>query len=569
MGTEADSLRSLIGGRWAVSWQGYLLAWPPAVFFLFAATPSVWQSESLAEGLVRGFVIGTAVYLPVGAVLWLASITVLRARDTRPAPIWLVALIGGIAWTARSIAMLAYLVLQGLASDVPPTQRVVAGFLQGAVALTLSAWLFATLDRFYQRRASLLNELVQQEVAADRLTSAVERMRAEVVDGVRRTVQESANALDRPTSSESPSSRDIDALDEVKQRMSRQLARDLWNAAEGTSRFSLLTVMRSAVMHRPFAYWGLLPIVVIGLYALPVYGPLTDAVTIVAVVTVYAVLVSAVANCIVPRLPQRPRWLGYALTVGLLGIGSPIVILITAGRLDFTTPHDTALGWLMVLNFGVLYPLIGIGAHIGRAQREVLARLRASVTTAEVEKEALRQEEARLRRDIAVALHGGLQADLTAAAMRAQRAIDSGDAAAAQEALREARSLVDGALVTTRQRPASVRHAAEAVARAWAELADVVVTVEVSSEPGPRTVATIEEILLEGVSNAVRHGHAKRIEISVREVGPELQVTITDDGVGVTGEDPGLGAAMFDELAPNAWSLDPWGKGARLSVAIR
>jgi two-component sensor histidine kinase len=66
----------------------------------------------------------------------------------------------------------------------------------------------------------------------------------------------------------------------------------------------------------------------------------------------------------------------------------------------------------------------------------------------------------------------------------------------------------------------------------------------------PRFEGCVEEL----ISNAVRHGHANRIEIEISR--GELQsilVSAVDDGVGITSPKPGLGFHLFDHLSRGNW----------------
>jgi signal transduction histidine kinase len=227
------------------------------------------------------------------------------------------------------------------------------------------------------------------------------------------------------------------------------------------------------------------------------------------------------------------------------------------------------LPWLAVLNFGVLLPLIGLSAHIGRAQQQVLTQIRRSITETEIQREALRSEESRIRRDLAYTLHGGLQADLTASTMRAQQAIDQGDTATARQTLDQAKDLIQRSWDVPDLARTDLRSTARTVVESWEGFVDIALDIAVDREPGPRTVANIKEVLLEGIGNAVRHGRAKNIAIAVTDHAGGIRITITDDGVGVTGSRIGLGSAMFDDIAPNAWSLTPAApSGSTLTVAL-
>jgi hypothetical protein len=61
------------------------------------------------------------------------------------------------------------------------------------------------------------------------------------------------------------------------------------------------------------------------------------------------------------------------------------------------------------------------------------------------------------------------------------------------------------------------------------------------------------EIVTEAVSNAVRHGNARSIEVTASEQGQALILTIRDDGSGEAGFDAGLGTRLLDDCSLS-WS---------------
>lgn len=567
--TERTSLRPMIGGRWAVSWQGYVIAWPWAVLFFFFSAPSLWVSDSLLEGIVRGIVIATLAYIPVGIVMWLASISVFRHRRATPLPIAAVALLGSVAWSARSVAIIAVLELQSLPSEVSPASRLVNGAIQGAITTVLVAWLLAKVSTFREQRHLLLADLVQEELANERLREDIEAARIRLLTTVREKVETTVNSLPRIPSDRGFSREEIEALTQASRRISKDLARELWDQSAKSTRVGPMTLLRSAVANRPFTLWAPLPVIALGLIVLPTFWSFSDVVRILFSLLIGSLLVSLAANKITPRLRPFLGLAAYAASVLLLLVGSGFLMQVSIDALGLTAPQGNALPWLVALNFGVFVPLVGLGAHIGRAQQDTLAQLRRSITETEIKHEALRREESRMRRDLAYALHGGLQADLTASAMRVQQALDAGDTATARKTLDEARNLIQKGWHTSPVSTADLRSTAQAAAESWGGIVDITLDISVKREPSARTLCQVEEVLLEGIGNAVRHGRAKCIAITIDMHGDGVHIAITDDGVGVTGSHVGLGSAMLDDIAPGAWTLTPAATGgSTLSVAL-
>lgn len=568
MSTERTPLRTLIGGRWALSWQGYLIAWPWAVLFFFHSAPTLWVSDSPVEGLIRGFIIGTLVYIPVGIVIWLASVTVLRHRRTISVPISVVALLGAVAWTTRSVAVIAALQMQALPSMVSPTGRIVNGAIQGAIATVLVAWLLAKVSSFRDQRRQLLSDLVQEELGNERILEDIEVTRSRLLATVRDTVDVTVRSMSQVPADREPSREQIEALAHASKKISKDMARELWDKAAKSTRIGPMTLLRSAVASRPFTLWAPLPVIALGLFSLPSFWPLADVVQILIIFLVASLLVSFAANKITPRLRPAMGMVAYVAAILLL-LGFGILMQVSMNVLGLTPPAGSALPWLVALNFGVFVPLVGLGAHIARAQQDALAQLRQSITDTEIKREALRREESRMRRDLAYALHGGVQADLTASTMRAQQAIDQGDTATARQTLNEARDLIQRGLSVPESTHADLRSTAHSVIESWEGFVDITLDINVASEPTPRTIAGIKEILLEGIGNAVRHGRAKNIAITIEDHSGDLYITITDDGTGATGSRIGLGSAMLDDIAPNAWSLtSETTGGSMLTVAL-
>ena len=81
---------------------------------------------------------------------------------------------------------------------------------------------------------------------------------------------------------------------------------------------------------------------------------------------------------------------------------------------------------------------------------------------------------------------------------------------------------------------------------------------------------SIGRIVEEGISNAIRHGKATRIDIvvSTRPDGT-CDVAITDNGTGPLGGKPGVGSALLHQSSAGAWSLIALDRGSRLVVAVR
>jgi anti-sigma regulatory factor (Ser/Thr protein kinase) len=79
-----------------------------------------------------------------------------------------------------------------------------------------------------------------------------------------------------------------------------------------------------------------------------------------------------------------------------------------------------------------------------------------------------------------------------------------------------------------------------------------------------KELETIREVINEGIANAVRHGFATEVSITVAD-GSEI--VIIDNGTGPRDGKAGLGSAYFSSVS-TSWSLQATPAGAKLTVNL-
>jgi signal transduction histidine kinase len=75
------------------------------------------------------------------------------------------------------------------------------------------------------------------------------------------------------------------------------------------------------------------------------------------------------------------------------------------------------------------------------------------------------------------------------------------------------------------------------------------------------------QVIDEAISNAVRHGLAKSVEVTAKVASGALSLKVVDDGIGPRNGKAGLGSIFFKNVSRGKWSLvqEPSG-GSRLTV---
>lgn len=235
---------------------------------------------------------------------------------------------------------------------------------------------------------------------------------------------------------------------------------------------------------------------------------------------------------------------GIALASLLLaGIACGVVASLVIGITD--------IGVVIIVVTGT------IGIILGVQIIAVSSRLRfASISDLQQRTQALDAE----RAEVATYLHSTVQARWTAAAHRLEEAAESGDMDAARRALVSARALLehDGP-------PERETQDLAGLALAWEGIATV--HLEVDPRLPERVHAVVGRIVDEAISNAVRHGRARNIDVTITMAEQAADVIVTDDGTGIAEtERRGLGSDWLDTVAQ--WSLTRTDTGARLTASV-
>jgi anti-sigma regulatory factor (Ser/Thr protein kinase) len=81
------------------------------------------------------------------------------------------------------------------------------------------------------------------------------------------------------------------------------------------------------------------------------------------------------------------------------------------------------------------------------------------------------------------------------------------------------------------------------------------------------TWSLVSGVVEEGVANAVRHGFASSMKISVLQTDSDLIISIRDDGTGPRQGGPGIGSAFFNAISDD-WILKDTGSGSKLKLVL-
>ena len=207
-----------------------------------------------------------------------------------------------------------------------------------------------------------------------------------------------------------------------------------------------------------------------------------------------------------------------------------------------------------------------------RMRQDVLEQIQANIDATRIEAMATEHAMLRLSKEMAKYLHGNLQSRIMASALAIESAGKSDNLIDLEFEISQVRNVITtpfdrfNSLQLT-----SLSSSLTDLKKIWDGLVEITATVK-GNEEGLSNLdnTAIFQCLEEGVANAVRHGLASEVVIEVRILDNQVDVTITDNGLGPRQGEPGLGSSLFTSFAGNRWSLNrgPQGIGSQVDLLI-
>lgn len=241
-------------------------------------------------------------------------------------------------------------------------------------------------------------------------------------------------------------------------------------------------------------------------------------------------------------------WSAALVSVGvgsLLGLTATLMV-----TLEFLSlPSEIALQSFV---FFVLTMLVFLALGIVQMQRnQATEELEAAVEELRLLTSQLRQQVWLSQKTLATELHGSVQATLNASAFRLAQ-----NPSPTPEDLDRVRVDIDLAIQRLGDNDylegQSIEELLEQVCDLWEGSCQINyrITADASSALAEDSAAAycVLEVIREAVNNAIRHGSAKEMNISIAKLGELIAVEVTNDGNQSQLNSPGLGSAIYQEL---------------------
>ncbi len=557
---RSDRLRRT-GALWMLSPLSVVPSAPLWVVGLVVNEPAAFLG---ATALLTTFVVSTLGYAVMAVIMFAADHVLAIRRLTGLKAVVVVAIVIVVAAEARLGVVLAGFDLGGLPDHVPLPVRALSSALLALVSSGFAGAALAAWATYRDERDRLLLELLRATRRIDGHEAAVTAMSSVLREKIRGRLAEARPAIARELDAlrvalvaGEDGRRQLERVNSVADSRWRAISKDAWrHVTPESQRGGLLEFAWAYATTRPFS----LPGVLLGASALTFFvfartQESGDAASSLAVWLALAVVVAISTNLLVTRFPRG------ALPVVLLAYAILLSYPLWLLALGVIDPRAIELLIrIAVVNVHVVAVLIleGVSPAIACNREAVLASLRRRRDRMSVDQLQLESRLLGVAHDVAATLHGASRSAFMAEALRLEAALDRGDRDAAI-------ALVDDLRVTILEAEHSVDQATRPVETSdivevienWRSVCSVEVRGSWSDIPAALLPAA-HTVVVEGISDAMRHGDCSRIEIAVRRLPAGVELTMTNDGEPVDPlAPPGLGTALLDQLAPERWSRGP------------
>ena len=559
------NLRELLGGRNSFSLGPYLFFSPLMVIVNPIAEATLSDRKSFALWLLTSSIS----FLVLILVIYIFQLILTKNHNFTVLPVWTIFVVALIAATSRALTTAGLAHFLDLTSQVgvsPATsfaRGVLIGFLLVPIFGVLSNYVASTKSKrkFLMEKLLILKSINFESQA--NLQHVRQRARESIENEYSLLISETKKQI---LNAEGKSlAEQYDHMAKVLTHSAEDLIRPLSHRLmeEEVKDFpapSLPTIFLLALRN------PVLPIVPIQLLsfistATVVSREVTSVTKILILCFIQISLMSIQVlgvRIVIRRYGTRRKYHFGLVVMGLstgvsLWVNKSLVELFYQDQFEFYQPAPFLLSFFWWLGIFIIVSFIANLSQSDIKSEEFISEL---IESNSLDQLLIQKETSQVRQDIARYLHGNLQSRVMALGLSLQ-VTEVKDQNNMNSALTIASSLLDSPfseLITTEER-SLIDEVSYNISR-WDGLLKVVSRVEIpDSALSPIQIRAVGAAIEEALANALRHGLAKEIGISIYEDGIGLTLTIQDDGIGPRNTPPGLGSRLFDTVATRGWSL--------------
>lgn len=564
---DAADMRQRVGGRYMVSW---LIVVGSAPFLVPGFIATEGRAATTVEQLVGIASVAMVGQLVIAALFGLGAVSIFRDRHIRPVPLWAALVFYGVVGEIRMVTLVVGLEFIGVDHAFPLWSRFLVSGVLFPVAFGFSAYSLESLRRYRDRRAQLVASIVDAEVDLERQAQAVESLRQaflvsvdEEITQVNTETAEQFDLLANRIVQGEDTRPDLAALMAQSDARWRAISHSTWQSANiDVPNAGVREFVDTLVRSRPLSAWavifGSLFVFSLGLARSFDVGFALGA-------TLVWFIVTALLITVVNELGARTRvgglwvfWTGFAAVVfaGLGFLGLPGV-----------SPEEVIGAIAMHVTVVLTALSVGAGPALAKNQQLVLDALGRHLDASTVKQLRVESELVVLAQKVAARLHGQSRGYFLAHVLRLQRALDAGEVEGALEEIAKIRAGLLDDRIDGSDEPDRGRELTRFLDN-WKSLVSIETSIDLS-QLDSSTTQTVVSLVIEAVNDAVRHGRADWISVTVSRLDRSTEVTVVNNGSDAQPGAPGLGSQSLDRIAPGAWSRTRDDEGnMRLQVTI-
>ena len=564
-----DQLRNDAGGPW--------LASPVTVAYLAPAmlVMSVLFSLLASNGVLSltGLVANTVAFaLVIGLLLVLRS-TLFRKRNTRPVALWIVLVTGaslGIVKAFTTNALISWPNSLELTSSAL-WGRTISAALIGLLYLPAMSIILAARERFRLERSVLISEVVQAEARRAASSLSPEKpLGTENDAALKAFIAETTVRLDHAAEGTVNASETL--LDIVDSAL-RPLSHKIWQEQNAKyTDFSMRDLAKIAMQEHRFS----VPLIWLAFtfsclsFLIQQAGVEEGIFRLVLALTLIALILGAAT-----RVKTTSPRLGFLIFWGAIVLLCVAIELVSTGLLGPLQPgQEMTFGIIDFLFFSTVALIFGCIQVALASSTTIRAQLAPFLGTAGIDRHRAIVS-LQYNRDMAHYLHSEVQNHMLASALRIEHSQISGDPIDLKAEMRSISDALTQAHASIGPQPGRVGtldRELGILSRAWFKTIDLRFDlVGDATTWNSQTVVSVSRLLDEVITNAVRHGLATEVRISIDSATPgEIALVSLDNGVLKNSAPPGLGSALYTTMAGANWSLtrDPISDRTRLELLI-
>ena len=550
----------IIGGPNGISVAAWLILAPISIFLTQEVVP-----EGLLESPIpaAGYIVGLIGHLVTGLVLFAGKLVFLRgvAAKSRPLTTLTIMVAAGFA---RGYSVAFSLELLQLVESADYFERMRSGAVLIVVWFGVAGLVIDSRVNYRKSFEGLTAAIDKQLLTRERGENLIVQARSSIIEQIKQTLSSALRS--------GSSSNEIHlAVDDLIRPLSHRLAADSMDLmSEGVRpkrKIKVRPVIRTAVSKTAFNP--------VPTAAMAVLGTITSLLWTEGPIAIVGAGIDFVVIWAVMEISRRLKSRGIFTPLAWFLAG-----FASAAASDLVTNPNpwSNLQALLYLSANVMVPaalLAFLAAYRLEGDRN-LERLRQNLSLLDLETQALQQRLFIERKRLARFVHSELQSRLRAFALR----LDFEGRTPSEKEMEKLRSECEAALVFDDE-----SQSFEAFFASQRELWSGVVELELKTEPADfealafdsYTSSAAVELVREGITNAVKHGKAKHVEVSLSVIQMSqklglLELRVSNDGEPIKQGSPGLGSQIISEMAPNYELQTRDGKtelSARLPIRIQ